>query len=303
MHPITQPVWPKILAAMLTSPTQHEGLIPGWSFIGVIITALAAYTAARAMHWLQARRELYMEVAAGISRAHRLAAMIGNPETDLTELMAEFGEVADLPAKAAVIGKRRLLKALIAVQTHSTLMFDKMMGYRLHISGHQGTANASEEWRAKEAAAVDQVIELMDRFNLEDRNDQAEWNRLERAFDSHAKRRDEADRDAQATRAAIAALSIEAARDVFGDRRAAVPLIAEAIAAARAELGPMISRGFDKQAFIDSNVTALEQGIAAFERRVDEIERTILGPAAVHPEAPAPPHCEPIGVPPYFIRG
>lgn len=252
---------------------QHtKSVLPDWAFAGVLITAFATFIAGRALHWLQTRREVYMEVSAGISRALRAVAMLANPQVAIDDALKEYAATADIPAKAAVVGWPGLLAALSAVQVHTNTMFNAVMAYRVPMAGLQGQIDASENWAASERATVDRILASMDKHNLEGRIDSEGFALLQRAYDNHSARRDTADRQALETRLELSKLTFRAGREGLANQKASIPLVAEAIARARRELGPLIWLTFNKTAYIRTQTAALERSIATYAKQVADLE-------------------------------
>lgn len=276
--------------------SEHQkSVVPDWAFAGVLITAFATFIAGRALHWLQTRREVYMEVSAGISRALRAVGMLGNPEVAIDDALKEYAATADIPAKAAVVAWPGLLAALSAVQLHTNIMFNAVMAYRVPMAGLQGKIDASEKWAASERVAVDRVLALMDQHNLEGSTDKEAFGLLQRAFVNHSARRDDADRDAQAASLELSKLTFRVGREGLAYQKASIPLVAEALARARRELGPLIWITFNKAAYIRTQTAALELSIATYEKQVTDLEAFLT---KLVKKSTDTPHCPQIFIPP-----
>lgn len=266
--------------------TAHSSFFPDWAFAGVLITALMAVLGNRALHWLQTRRDVYLDFGPAFQAAGRAMALLANPSVPLDAALGEFKGPSAALAKAPLLAKPKLLSSVTAVQNHIGESFLILIGKRAKLIPFESEIAAWSPIRDRNQQQIDQTLEEQRRFNLDQVDDPSRWQMLQSNFDFHMRQIETIDTRIEAARRQILSIILEAARIALARQREMLPLTAEVIAEARLELG-LFRRTFRKDAFVRDNEAAMQAAIERAEQQIRDLE-ALVAPQAEGSEVPAP---------------
>ncbi|MGN6094139.1 MAG: hypothetical protein ACTHOL_17455 [Luteibacter jiangsuensis] len=249
----------------------NSSFLPDWAFAGVLITAVATILGSRTLHWLQTRRDVYLDFGPGFQAAGRAMALLANPAVPLDIALSEYKEPSAALAKASLLAKPKLLSAITKVQNHVGESFLLLIGERAKLIPFESDIAAWAPMRERNQTQIDRTLEEQRRFNIDNLVDPPRWQVLQSNFDFHIREIEKIDLQLDKARREVLLHTLGAARLALRRQREMLPLTAEVIAQARLELG-LFRWTFDKDSFAEELEAGMQKAIEHAEQQIKEVE-------------------------------
>ncbi|MEZ2417654.1 hypothetical protein [Luteibacter sp. RCC_6_2] len=216
------------------------------TLIAAIIAGFGAYIVSRRMHWLQTKRDIYMDVAVAFSKGIRVIATFIDPNVPMHEATAQFVETADAPVKAHVVAGSRLSKAIMNMGELLSKTQAEAMSYRMAMTPWEAQIMAAEMMLARINPEIDAILAERTRYNVEGTNDARRWEVLSNNLKFQEGQRQHFVDKAQTGRLKVRELVLLAGESLMKKLQSSGGCWTEVIGAMREELG----HKFDSAAFL-----------------------------------------------------
>jgi len=207
-------------------------------------------------------------------------AHIANPQVGIDVALETFTGSSKILAKAPLLAKPSLLKAVSDFQHYVAKSFVELIGERNKLTPFQSEIAAWTPIRDQHQRQLDQTLEEQRRYNVDQVREPPRWNVLQSNFEFHSREIDTINARLDAAHKSVPLFSLKAGRIALEKQRLMIPLAAEVIRAARRELG-LGWWTFHKENYVDQATQGLAEAIAKVEENLREIEEQAdLQPAA-----------------------